>query len=236
MIEVGEKFKWIGHCRKGSKEIGVVTFIFLVVFCILSAGEVIYIFEPEGNIDLINVGLICTGVARVIFFLTNMIVLVGCKKTFFYLVTLDPIALPMAMAVYAYIVFLNSIFYISSMDMVGMGTLTLVFTTYAGCHRALVAEAKWRQWQIIIYKLGLVAATGIYVVWGIRYIFPGISWTNGKDENLDEGIKEFMILYVVASADFLIKLYEALCDLDKTSDLQVQIENCSKIISMEEEL
>lgn len=70
-----------------------------------------------------------------------------------------------------------------------MVLLVLQFTTFAGCHRALVAEAGWRKWQIIFYKFGLCGAAGAYIVWGIRYIFPGVDWTGGTDPEIDGAIK-----------------------------------------------
>ena len=40
---------------------------------------------------------------------------------------------------------------------------------------------------------------------GEHYFFRGM---------LDEAIKELMILYIIGSADFVVKLYEKLCDMD----------------------
>ena len=49
--------------------------------------------------------------------------------------------------------------------------------------------AGWRKWQILFYKMGLCGAAGSYIVWGIRYIFPGVNWTGGTDPDLDGAIK-----------------------------------------------
>ena len=62
-----------------------------------------------------------------------------------------------------------------------------------------------------MYKISLGLATGVYAIWGVYFIFPGIKWTDGEDPELDEGVKEFIIFYVIASADFLIKMLESAC-------------------------
>lgn len=113
-----------------------------------------------------------------------------------------------------------------------MTVLALTFVFNAATHRILVETARWRKWQIIIYKLVLTVAAGLYIIWGTRYIFPGINWTEGEEPEIDNAIKEFIILYIIGSADFVVKLYEKVCDLDKTADLKYD-ENplhCSEII------
>lgn len=132
---------------------------------------------------------------------------------------MDPIAFPMGVAAYSYAVFLTSIFSLKIADYFNIVFLVLLYVTFAAINRALVGQAKWRKWQIIIYKIILSVAAGFYIVFGIRYIFPGINWTNGRNEDLDESIKEFIILFIIASADYIVKVYEKVCDLDKTADL-----------------
>ena len=90
---------------------------------------------------------------------------------------LDPIAFPMGFACYAYITFLANMFQLGVLDIIGMVALVFQFLTYGACHRSMVAEAKWRKWQIILYKLILIVSAFFYIVNGIRYIFPGVQWT-----------------------------------------------------------
>ena len=82
----------------------------MVVSCVANSAEVIYIMDPNGYVDVINVAFISTSVPRILFFSAVGIKLAGFRKFFFYWVLLDPISFPMGLAVYAYIVFLVSIF------------------------------------------------------------------------------------------------------------------------------
>ena len=68
-----------------------------------------------------------------------------------------------------------------------------------------------------------------YVVYGVRYIFPGVKFTGGKDSDFDDKMREFMILFLIGSADFVVMLYEKLCDLDKTAELKIADRDCSGI-------
>lgn len=75
-----------------------------------NAAEVIYIMDPNGYVDVINIAYISTSVPRILFFSAVGIKLAGFRKFFFYVILLDPISFPMGLAVYAYIVFLVTIF------------------------------------------------------------------------------------------------------------------------------
>ena len=100
----------MGPFCSDNQDIGIIVFLFLVTSCVANSAEVIYVMDPEGYIDVINIAFITTSVPRIIFFTAVGIKLAGCRKFFFYWVLLDPISFPMGLAVYAYIVFLVTIF------------------------------------------------------------------------------------------------------------------------------
>lgn len=145
----------------------------------LNAFEVMYLLSKDLDILAINIAFLTTVIPRIIFYIVFGIKYAGLKKFAKYLIILDPIAFPMAVSAYAYIIFLTSIFVLSAFDIVNIVLLVILFIVYSAFHRALVMEAIWRKWQIIIYKIMLVIAGGMYIVYGIRYIFPGINWTGG---------------------------------------------------------
>ena len=74
---------------------------------------------------------------------------------------------------------------------------------------------------MVAMKLVFFVCAGFYVVYGVRYIFPGIDWTEGKDKEIDEAVKEFITLYVLGSADFIVVMYDKMCEMDKTADFIV---------------
>ena len=142
----------------------------------------------------------------------------------------DPISIPMVLSIYAYCTFIIYIFELGTLDYISIAMMVLLFILYAAFHRIIMTEISWRKWQLIIYKIALGIGIGVYAIWGIYFIFPGIKWTEGKDPDLDESIKEFVIFYVIASAEFFIKLLENVCQIDKTADLEVNESECSSII------
>ena len=44
-----------------------------------------------------------------------------------------------------------------------------------------------------------------------------------------------MILYIIGSADFVVKLYEKLCDLDQTAELKIEDNRCNRIFILNED-
>ena len=42
-----------------------------------------------------------------------------------------------------------------------------------------------------------------------------------------------MILYIIGSADFVVKLFEKVCDLDKTANLKINEQPFNSIIRLE---
>ena len=101
----------------------------------------------------------------------------------------DPISIPMVLSIYAYSVFLIYTFELTTSDYASMVIMVLVFVTFAAYHRIIMTEIHWRKWQIIMYKVSLGLATGVYAIWGVYFIFPGIKWTQGEDAALDESVK-----------------------------------------------
>lgn len=105
--------KPVGACSpfcSDAKDIGIFVFIFEMLFALLNSAEVIYVFDPDGDIDHINIAYITTAFIRVFFYLAVGIKMGGPKKYFSFVIILDPITFPLGLAVYAYIVFLVSVF------------------------------------------------------------------------------------------------------------------------------
>ena len=197
------------------------TFIILCIACLYNSFEVIYIFDRETDLDLINTLIVATAIPRILFYIALGIRASTWRTFLSYTFILDPITFPMALAAYAYVVFFSSVFILDNLDYVTMTLISLLFVVYAAAFRVICVKLTWRKWQIISMKLVLFVAAGFYVVYGVRYIFPGINWTEGKQEDVDEAVKEFITLYVLGSADYIVKLYEKVCDMDKTADLIV---------------
>ena len=178
-------------------------------------------FDPQVDSDSMRIAFLVTVLPRILFYIGLGIKSASFSKFIQYLAILDPIAFSMGLAVYSFVVLLVSVFELSAVDYIVIILLCVKFMTYAACHRSVVAELKWRRWQIYLYKLILFFIACFYVVYGVRFIFPRINWTGGKDEKLDKTIREFIVLYIIGSADFVVLLYEKLCDLDKTADLKI---------------
>ena len=160
---------------------------------------------------------------RILFFIVVGIKSAGIKKFLVYLFVFDPITFPMCLAAYAYVFFLHHFFENDTMDYVAIVLLCLQFLTFGGLNRALVGELKWRQWQTFFYKIILFASASFYVAHGMRYLYPGVDWsTDDDDDDLNDAIKEVMIVYIIGSADFVVKLYEKICDLDKSAEVKLE--------------
>ena len=118
---------------------------------------------------------------RIVFFVAVSLKLVTFKKflqlTFFF----DPIAIPMTLSIYAYCLFFYNAFELNTLEILSMVSMSLLFVLCATFHRIIMLEIRWRKWQLISYKISLGVATGVYCIWGLYFIFPGISWTNGKN-------------------------------------------------------
>ena len=101
-----------------------------------------------------------------------------------------------------------------------MALLVLKYLTYAACHRSIVAGLQWRQWQTYMYKISLYAAAGVYVIEGMQYLFPGVTWS--LNDTINDEIKELMLVFIIGSADFVVELHASVCELDKSVDLRIE--------------
>lgn len=213
------------------KELGLLIFIITITVNILNSSEVFYIFNNQ-LIDVnINIAFLATCALRIVFFLIISIRLIPFKKFLHMVILFDPISIPMILSIYAYCMFIVFVFQdLTILDYASMVMMTLLFVFYAAFHRVLITQIMWRKWQLIIYKVSIGIAVGVYAIWGIYFIFPGVEWTNGQDPKLDSSVKEFVIFYVIASAQFLVKILQNICEVDKTADLYLDENECSSII------
>ena len=166
-------------------------FFFMLTFMcnLLSSSEVIYLFNNQ-LLDLnVNVAFLVTSLLRILFFLGMSLKLVSFKRFLYMLTMYDPISIPMVLSIYAYSVFLIYTFELTASDYASLVMMVLLFIFFAAYHRVIMTEIHWKKWQLILYKISLGMATGVYAIWGVYFIFPGIQWTNGQDPALDEDIK-----------------------------------------------
>jgi hypothetical protein len=171
-------------------EMGLFIFILTFLFNVLNSTEVIYIFNTQ-LLDLnVNLSFMTTCILRLVFYFIVALKLVKHPRYFFYYISLyDPISMPMILSLYAYCMFLFSMFELTIMDYFSMMLMIGLFVTFAGFHRVVMTHIFWRKWQLILYKVSLGLAIGVYAIWGVYFIFPGIQWTNGVDPELDGAVK-----------------------------------------------
>lgn len=154
---------------------GLIPFFITFSINILNSSEIIYIFNTQLLNLNINLAFLITCAMRLAFFIVVSLKLVTIRRFFSMLLLFDSIFIPMGMSIYAYVIFTVYTFEIlSPMDYASFVMTTLLFLFYAAYHRIIMVEIYWRKWQLILYKFSLCIAIGVYAIWGIYFIFPGI--------------------------------------------------------------
>jgi hypothetical protein len=86
--------------------------------------------------------------------------------------------------------------------------------------RVMLVRMEWTKWQIIAFKLSLMANCLLFFISGAYFISVDFTYTNKMLPAFDAKVHEFMLLYIFGVFSWLYELYSKMTDLDYTGDFK----------------
>ena len=87
----------------------------------------------------------------------------------------------------------------------------------AGNSRIIIAYAKFKSWQTVVFKLGICLGLLAYLIMATYFMmhhFPGVP------DSLNDTMKDLFFLYVFGLFTMYYEIYSKISDLDGSSDQQ----------------
>lgn len=94
--------------------------------------------------------------------------------------------------------------------------LGITWFMYTGNFRVTFAYVKWKKYQVIWGKLGLLFASLVYLA--IATYFMRFSFNFGPKTDPD-AVKDYFFLYIFGLLSLLLEIYSKISDLDGTANL-----------------
>jgi hypothetical protein len=91
---------------------------------------------------------------------------------------------------------------------------------YSTMVRVMLVRMEWTKWQIITFKLSLMANCLLFFFSGAYFIYVDFTYTKKMLPAFDAKVHEFMLLLLFAMFSWLYELYSKMTDLDYTGDFK----------------
>jgi hypothetical protein len=85
-----------------------------------------------------------------------------------------------------------------------------------------IAYAKWKRWEVVLYKLSVLLCGLISFYVAYEYMLGKYKVTKGFYIQKENQLKELVYLYVFGNLELFFELYRKLSDFDQTSSLRYE--------------
>ena len=164
------------------------------------------------------IGCLCISTIVIIFNIIGSCMLcetkTDCLKLYFLL---DTILLASCTAMVGVIGVTYVVCPLDAVPLIALITWSSQIFIIAGNSRIIIAYAKFKKWQTIVFKLGICVGLLAYLIMATYFMMHKFL---GVPDSLNDTIKDLFFLYVFGLFTMYYEIYSKISDLDGTSDQQ----------------
>jgi hypothetical protein len=113
--------------------------------------------------------------------------------------------------------------------------IELIF--YSSMTRIFLVQLSWKKWQLITFKLSVMANCIMFLINGVYFIYVDFSYTMHFLPAFDNKVHDFMLLFIFSLFTYTLEMYSKITDLDRTGELRYvySIKNVDKTLPLKKQ-